>query len=124
MSRQEDGIAAYFSAACALRSDSPAVRRPAVSMLLELARHATGPVRARAERALTEQFGPFVVSDGLPGCAAPIGVVEGCDGNCLSCVWLWGGQEAASFMPHAYGHLENSPGGSAGFLTLLHSMSR
>lgn len=89
MSRQNDGITAYFSAACGLRSDVPALRRPAIAALLELARQATGRVRDRAKDALTEQFGPFVVSDGLSGCAAPIRVVEQCDSNCQVCPWLW-----------------------------------
>jgi len=89
MSRQNDGITAYFYAACALRSDVPALRRPAILALLELARQATGRVRDRAKDALAEQFGPFAVSDGLSGCVAPIGVVEQCDTNCQVCPWLW-----------------------------------
>jgi hypothetical protein len=94
MFRQTDDLTTYFRAACALRSDSPDVRRPAIGALLELSRQATGPIRARAERALTEQFGPYAVSEGLPGCSAPIGVVEACDGDCRSCVWLWLNEEA------------------------------
>ena len=97
MFRHEDNIASYFVAACGLRSESPSVRRPAIGTLLELARNATGPVRARAERALAEQFGPFVAKEGFSGCVAPIGVVEACDGNCRSCIWLWLNEEA--FIP-------------------------
>lgn len=89
MSRQNDAIAAYFLAASALRSDVPVLRRPAIAALLELARQATGSVRVGAERALTEEFGPFAVSEGLSGCAAPIKVVERCDGTCRVCPWLW-----------------------------------
>jgi hypothetical protein len=89
MSRQEGDLAAYFAAARALRSELPVIRRPAITVLLDLARRATGPIRARAERALREQFGPYVVSEGLSGCAAPIEIVEKCDGNCSECPWFW-----------------------------------
>lgn len=79
----------YFTAACALRSDLPAVRRPAITPLLELARRSTGPIRTNAERLLTEEFGPYAVAEGMPPCAAPIGIVEECNGDCRSCAWLW-----------------------------------
>ncbi len=79
----------YLAAVRALQSDDPKVRRPAISMLLELARQGPGAVPAHAERALTEEFGPYAVSDGLSGCSAPIEAVNACDGNCRSCVWLW-----------------------------------
>lgn len=79
----------YFAAASALRSDFPAVRRPAITALLEIARQTTGPIRASAERTLTEEFGPYAVTEGMPPCAAPMRVVEECDGCCGSCSWLW-----------------------------------
>ena len=57
MPSSED-VTGYFAAACALRSDIPAVRRPAITTLLELARHSHGAIRHSAERALIEEFGP------------------------------------------------------------------
>ena len=87
-SSQQD-LTGYFAAACGLRSDFPTVRRPAIAALLELAQQATGPVRASAERSLTEEFGPYAISEGLPACTAPARVVEACDGDCRSCPWLW-----------------------------------
>ncbi len=88
MPSSED-VTGYFAAACALRSDIPAVRRPAITTLLELARHSHGAIRHSAERALIEEFGPYSVDEGLPACAAPIQVVEECNGDCRSCAWLW-----------------------------------
>ena len=82
-------LTGYFAAACALRSDLPAVRRPAITALLQLARQTTGPIRANAERVLTEEFGPYAVTEGMSPCSAPIRLVEECDGNCGSCAWLW-----------------------------------
>lgn len=89
MSAQQDDLAVYMAAVRALHSDDPTVRRPAISVLLEFARRGQSVVRAHAEGALTQEFGPYAVSEGLSGCSAPIEVVEGCDGNCRSCVWLW-----------------------------------
>jgi len=89
MSTQQDGLAVYMAAVRALHSDDPTVRRPAISVLLELARRGHGSVRANAEQALTKEFGPYAVSEGLQGCSAPIEVVDACDGNCRACVWLW-----------------------------------
>lgn len=79
----------YFAAARALRSDLPTVRRPAITTLLELACQTTGAIRASAEKTITEEFGPYATVEGLPPCAAPIQVVEECDGCCGSCAWLW-----------------------------------
>ena len=89
MSTQQDDFAVYMAAVRALHSDDPTVRRPAISVLLEFARRGQGVVRAYAERALTQEFGPYAVSEGLSPCSAPIEVVEVCDGNCRCCVWLW-----------------------------------
>lgn len=88
MSRPVDELTDYFAAASALRSDVPAVRRPAIQALLELVGHSRGSVRASAERTLIEEFGPDAVSEGLPPCTAPYQVAERCDGNCKSCAWL------------------------------------
>jgi hypothetical protein len=67
---------AYFLSSQALRSDDPAVRRPAISTLIALAQHAVVPVSARASAVLTKEFGPFAVTEGLSGCAAPLSVVH------------------------------------------------
>jgi hypothetical protein len=96
MSTQKAGLSVLLAAVRALRSDDPAIRRPAISMLLELARQDHGTIRTTAERVLTDEFGPYAVSDGLPGCSAPIEAVEVCDGNCRSCVWLWLDRPSAS----------------------------
>lgn len=61
--------------------------------ILGLARQGMGPIRARASRVLTEEFGPYALTEGLPACTAPVRVVEKCDGNCRSCPWLWLGQQ-------------------------------
>ena len=86
---ESQDLTGYFAAACALRSDLPAVRRPAITELLELARGTTGSIRTRAELTLNEEFGPYAVTEGMPPCAAPIRLVEECDGCCGSCAWLW-----------------------------------
>lgn len=93
----DDDLSAYFVAVKSLRSADPSVRRPALSALLILARHAKGPVQARAERALTKEFGPYVVSEGLSGCAGPVEAVHACcqdDRDCRTCAWVW--EEALS----------------------------
>ena len=94
-------LTGYFAAACALRSDLPAVRRPAITALLELAREAIGPIRTRAELTLNEEFGPYAVTEGMPPCAAPIRLVEECDGCCGSCAWLWLDPQPVSDEPPA-----------------------
>lgn len=66
MPSSED-VTGYFAAACALRSDIPAVRRPAITTLLELARHSHGAIRHSAERALIEEFGPVLGGRGAAG---------------------------------------------------------
>ena len=96
MSTDKDFVR-YLAAVRALQSDDPKVRRPAISMLLELARQDPGAVPAHAERALTEEFGPYAVSDGLSGCSAPIEAVNACDGDCRSCIWLWEDRPVPSF---------------------------
>ena len=99
MSREKDDLISYLAAVRALQSDDPETRRPAISMLLELARHDRGVVRIHAERALTDEFGPYAVSEGLSGCSGPIEAVNACDGNCRSCVWLWEDRPILSFQP-------------------------
>jgi hypothetical protein len=86
---EKDRLNSFFSAVIGLRSHDPAVRRPAVSTLLDLACHAQGPAQLSAAQALVEEFGPYAVTHGLSGCSAPIDVVESCDGHCRTCVWLW-----------------------------------
>lgn len=83
-----EDVAAFLAAVRALHSGDPAVRRPAIAVLLQLARGQSS-AQTDAECVLTEEFGPYALTDGLGGCSAPIEVVEVCDGNCRSCVWLW-----------------------------------
>jgi len=88
----ETSLSAYFTSARGLRSTDPSVRRPAISALLELARGPAGAVQASAERALTKEFGPYAVSEGLAGCAGSAEAVIACcaeDRDCQSCPWLW-----------------------------------
>ncbi len=90
--RAEEQASAYFQSSQALKSDDPAVRRPAISTLIALAQQAVAPVSARASAVLTKEFGPFVVTEGLSGCAAPISAVHQCDAegrDCRACEWLW-----------------------------------
>ena len=89
MSQTQADLNSYFAAVRALRSDDPSVRGPAITALVELARQGMGPVRARAARVVTEEFGPYALSEGLPACTAPVRIVEECECNCRSCVWLW-----------------------------------
>ena len=92
MPNQDRDLSAYFGHLRALRSDDPAIGRPAVSGLLELARKAAGPIQAHAERILTAEFGPYFVSDGMSGCIGPIDAVHACDAEgraCRYCPWLW-----------------------------------
>jgi hypothetical protein len=89
MERLEDDLAAYFGAVRGMRSNDAMIRRPAISALLRLARQIRGPVQTRAEQALTKEFGPYPVRDGLYGCSAPFDLVEECDRNCRTCVWRW-----------------------------------
>ncbi|HEX5328242.1 MAG TPA: hypothetical protein VFW75_16355 [Acetobacteraceae bacterium] len=88
----DNSLSAYFASVRALRSADPSTRRPAISTLLELARRPKGPVQASAERALTGEFGPYAVTDGLSGCSGPTEAVLACcaDGReCRSCAWFW-----------------------------------
>ena len=101
MSTDKDFVS-YLAAVRALQSDDPKVRRPAISMLLELARQDPGAVPAHAERALTEEFGPYAVSEGLSGCSAPIEAVNACDGDCRSCIWLWEDRPVPSFQHSSF----------------------
>lgn len=91
--RSDEDLSAYFQAARGLRSDDPSIRRPAIWTLIALAQQqVTAPIRARAAAALTDEFGPFAVTDGLSGCAAPVPEVHECDAygwDCRSCAWLW-----------------------------------
>ena len=74
--RLEDQAAAYFSSSQALKSDDPAVRRAAISTLIDLAHRASTPIRARASAILAKEFGPYAVTEGLSGCTAPISTAE------------------------------------------------
>ena len=88
----DDDLSDYFVAVSSLRSDDPPVRRRALSVLLGLARGCKGPVQARAERTLAKEFGPYAVSEGLSGCAAPMEAVLACcadDRDCRECPWMW-----------------------------------
>ena len=90
--RPRDQAAACFLALRALKSDDPSIRRPAIAMLIDLAQQATSCIRAGASAALAREFGPYAVSEGLSGCAAPISTVHQCDAegwDCHACVWLW-----------------------------------
>lgn len=88
----DDDLSDYFVAVSTLRSADPSVRRPALSVLLGLARGSKGPVQARAEGALAKEFGPYAVSEGLSGCAGPMAAVLACcadDTDCRACPWIW-----------------------------------
>lgn len=88
----DDDLSDYFVAVSSLRSADPAVRRPALSVLLGLARGSKGPVQASAERALAKEFGPYAVTEGLSGCAGPMDAVLACcadDTDCRTCPWVW-----------------------------------
>lgn len=90
--QQDEETCAYFTASLDLKSADLSVRHPAISILITLAQRATAPVRARAVAILIKEFGPFVVIDGLSGCAAPIVTVHECDTaerDCSGCEWLW-----------------------------------
>ena len=71
----DDDLSDYFVAVSSLRSADPAVRRPALSVLLGLARGSKGPVQASAERALAKALGPYAVTEGLSDCAEPMEAV-------------------------------------------------
>ena len=89
---RDNEISDYFVAASSLRSTDPAIRRPAISVLLQLARGREGPVQRRAERALAQEFGPYVRDEGIGGCAAAAAAVIDCcaEGrDCRTCEWLW-----------------------------------
>jgi hypothetical protein len=83
-----EDLAAFLAAVRDLHSSDPAIRRPAIAVLLQLARGRSS-VQTDAECVLTEEFGPYAVTEGLGGCSGPIEFVEVCDGNCRACVWLW-----------------------------------
>lgn len=90
--RQDNEILAYFRSCQGLRSDDPSIRRPAISTLITLAHQAIMPIRVRARAALTQEFGPFAVTDGLSGCAAPPAAVYACSSegrDCRTCAWAW-----------------------------------
>ena len=69
----------------AFKSDDPSIRRPAISTLIDLARQATAPIRTRASAALMEEFGPFVVIEGLSGCVGAIAAVQECEAEGRDC---------------------------------------
>ena len=96
--RSDEELLAYFQAARGLRSNDPSIRRPAIWTLIALAQQTTTPVRARAAAALTGEFGPFALTDGLSGCVAPMSAVHECDADgwdCRACAWLWNSLHAA-----------------------------
>lgn len=85
-------VLTYFEAARLLRTYDPATRRPAVRILIDLARGASDPIRTRSQDLLVEQFGPYAGGGALPGCVAPISEVQICDEqerDCRLCPWLW-----------------------------------
>ncbi len=89
---RDNDLSAYFVAVNSLRSPDPATRRPAIAVLLQLARGREGPVQRRAERALAQEFGPYVRNEGIGACAAPAATVIDCcaEGwDCRTCEWLW-----------------------------------
>ncbi len=82
----------FFCASQGFRSDAPQARRAAVAELIALARNASPPIRSRAAAVLVKEFGPYAVTHGLSGCAAPISEVELCSGetrDCRNCPWAW-----------------------------------
>ena len=90
--RPEEQASAYFLSFQALKSDDSSIRRPAISALIDLAQEATPLIRTRASAALMKEFGPFVVIEGLSGCAGPIAAVYECEAegrDCRGCEWLW-----------------------------------
>jgi len=94
-----DEIAAYFAHVCALRSDDPTVRRPAIAGLFELARQGSATAKLYAERVLKAEFGPYAVADGLSGCAGSVEAVQACcaeDRDCRCCPWVWLEQKSAA----------------------------
>jgi hypothetical protein len=96
----DDDLSAYFVAVSSLRSADPSVRRPALSVLLGLARGSKGPIQASAERALAKEFGPYAVSEGLSGCAGPMEAVFACcadDSDCRTCPWMWEDEPLTDF---------------------------
>ena len=85
-------VKAFFCASQGFRSDAPSARRPAVAELISLARTASAPIRSRAADVLVKEFGPYAVTHGLSGCAAPISEVESCAIEaraCRDCPWIW-----------------------------------
>jgi hypothetical protein len=95
----DEEVSAYFQASRGLESDDPSIRLPAISRLIGLTRLAIEPIRARAAAALTHEFGPFAVTDGLSGCVAPISEVHECDAagwDCRACAWLRNPPDAAA----------------------------
>jgi hypothetical protein len=82
----------YFNSSRQLQSHDPALRRPAIATMTALARQATTPISRRASAILEDEFGPFAVSHGLPGCSAPLSEVVRCDAegrDCRACPWVW-----------------------------------
>jgi len=100
--RSDEELSAYFQAARGLRSDDPSIRRPAIWTLIGLAQQARAPIRARAAAALTGEFGPFALTEGLSGCVAPMSEVHECDADgrdCRACAWLWNPPHAVGSVP-------------------------
>lgn len=86
----------FFCASHDFRSEDPSERLPAVATLIALARSAIPPIRSRAAAMLVKEFGPYAVTHGLSGCAAPISEVETCSvqtRDCRGCPWFWLPQE-------------------------------
>jgi len=75
-----------------LPSGESSVRRPAIIALLYLAAQGRTAVRAQARKILKDEFGPYVLSHGFIGCAAPAGVACEIDDQgpcCHICSWKW-----------------------------------
>lgn len=82
----------FFCASQDFRSGAPSARLPAIAKLLALAQNGGPPLRSRAVAVLVKEFGPYAVTHGLPGCAAPISEVVSCgveNRDCRDCSWIW-----------------------------------
>jgi hypothetical protein len=107
MATVNEDLATLLAAVRALHSSDPAIRRPAIAILLHLAREQSS-VQTDAECVLMEEFGPCAITEGIGGCSGPIEFVEVCDGNCRSCVWLWQEQPASCSRHSSIGRSEHS----------------
>ena len=82
----------FFCASQDFRSETPTVRLTAITDLLRFAKYASPPIRSRAATVLEHEFGPYVLTHGMPVCAAPIAEVLSCEAeprDCRECPWMW-----------------------------------